>query len=71
MQNGLVAARMIFQHISLNVKVLPTDQSLHSSHLQSSEGILHTETEFPRILTDLVKVLPNEPLLLDKLDVGE
>ena len=55
----------------LNVKILPADQSLHRPHLQGLEGVIHSKTVFPRVLGDLVKVFPDQFLLLNELDIRQ
>ena len=55
----------------LNVKILPTDQSLHRSHLQGLEGVIHAETVFPRILGNLIKVFSDQFLLLNELYIRQ
>lgn len=54
-----------------NVEVLPDDESLDCSELEGFERILDTEAVFSCILTDLIEVFLDEPLLLDEFDVGQ
>ena len=59
------------EDISGNLQILPHDQSLDGTHLETFKGIGDTETVLAGVERNLVKVLLDQLLLLDKLDVGE
>jgi hypothetical protein len=54
-----------------NVQVFPNDECFNGTKLKRLEGINDTEAVFARILADLIKVLLDQLLLLDKLDIGQ
>ena len=68
-QTGQLTSCSVSQRISRDVKVLPHDQRLDGAHVETFEGIIHTETVFASVLADLVKVLLDEFLLLDEFDI--
>ncbi|KAH3660506.1 hypothetical protein OGAPHI_007092 [Ogataea philodendri] len=68
--NNLVSFR-ILQCVSNGVKTLINDDDLTSSQIKSLKRIVNSVTEFTGILRNLVKVLCDQFLFLDKLDVGQ
>lgn len=54
-----------------DLQVLEHDQSLDGTQLESLEGVLDAEADAAGIQADLIEVLADELLLLDKLDVAE
>jgi len=61
----------VLQDVSHGLEVLPNDQGLNGSHVESLEGILDSEDELSSVESDLIEELLDELLLLDELDVGE
>lgn len=59
------------EDISSDLQILPYDQCLDGTHVETLECIGDTETVFAGIERDLVKVLLDQLLLLDELDVGQ
>lgn len=55
--------------ITCDVKVLPDDQRLDRTELESFESVFDTETVFPSVLADFIKVVLNESLLLYEFDI--
>jgi hypothetical protein len=54
-----------------DVEVLPDDERLDGSHLETFEGIVDSEDELAGVESDLVKELLDQTLLLDELDVAQ
>lgn len=61
----------VAENITGNIEILPDDEGFHGSELEALEGVIDTETIPPSVLTNLVKVSLDEPLLLNKLDVRQ
>lgn len=61
----------VSERVSGNVQVLPDNQGLHCTHIESFEGVDNTETVLSGVEGDLVKVLLNQSFLLYELDVGQ
>merc|ERR1719369_2496829 len=68
-QNLLLARGVILQSDSLNIQVFPANKSLHCTHLQGLEGVIHSEAVLSGVLRDFVKIAADQLLLLDELDV--
>lgn len=66
-----ILAFRVAKSVAGNFEVLKDDQSLDSTELESLEGIFETVADLAGVLANLFKVLANELLLLDKLDVAE
>ena len=58
-------------YLYLNVQILPTNKSFHSSHLKSFQSVIHSKTIFSCILRNFIKIFSNQLLFLDKLDIGQ
>lgn len=54
-----------------DLQVLEHDEGLDSAQLESLKGVVDTEAHTSSILADVIEVLPDELLFLDKLDVAE
>lgn len=61
----------ISERVSGNVQVLPDNQGLHCTHIESFEGVDNAETVLSGVEGDLVEVLLNQSFLLYELDVGQ
>ena len=61
----------IAKDISGDVQVFPYDQRLNGAELESLERVFDTEAVSARVLADLVEVLLDQLLFLNKLDVCE
>jgi hypothetical protein len=59
------------QHPASDFQVLKDDQSLGSTCLEGLEGVVDTVADLARVLGNVVKVLVDQLLLLDELDVAE
>ncbi len=59
----------VTEDVTRDIKVLPYDQSLDGSEFKGLERVFDTKAVLARILTDFIKVLLDEPLFLDELDV--
>merc|ERR1719469_1777340 len=70
-QYFLFSCRVVLESDSLDVQVLPADQSLHGPHFQRFQSIHNSKAILPCILTDFVEVFPDEFLFLNELYVGE
>lgn len=64
-----VGAVRVAEDVASDVQVLPDDESLDGSELETAEGILDTKAVSARVEGDLVKVLLDEPVAI-KLDPG-
>jgi hypothetical protein len=69
-EDDLSACRAL-QNPASNFQVLEDNQRLSSTCLESLEGIVDTVADLARVLGDVVKVLVDELLLLDELDIAE
>ena len=65
----MLTASSVPQDVTSDIKIFPNDEGLNGAQLESLEGIINTEAVFAGVLADLVKVLLDELLLLDELDV--
>jgi hypothetical protein len=54
-----------------DVQILPNNQGFSSTKLERLESVGNTEAVFTRILADLIKILLNQLLLLNELDIGQ
>ena len=70
MQGDEVAVGVL-EDPAVDLQVLEDDESLNSTELKSLEGIVDTVTDTAGILGNLLKVLSDELLLLNELDVAE
>lgn len=61
----------ILEHPPVDLQVLEDDESLNSTELEGLESVVDTVTDASSILGDLLKVLSDELLLLDELDIAE
>ncbi len=61
----------VTEDVTRDIKVLPYDQSLDGSEFEGLERVFDTKAVLARILTDFIKVLLDEPLFLNELDVCE
>ena len=67
----ILTAGGVAEGVAGNVQSLPDNQCLDSTHVQSLERVDDTETVLSSVQSDLVKVLLDQTLLLDELDVGQ
>ena len=61
----------IAKNITGNIQIFPDDESFNCPKIKGFEGIIDSETIFAGVLTNLVKVLLDELLLLNKLDISQ
>ena len=61
----------VLEDPAVDLQILEDDESLNSTKLKSLEGVVDTVTNTAGILRNLLKVLSDELLLLDELDVAE
>ncbi|KAI6766521.1 hypothetical protein HG531_011743 [Fusarium graminearum] len=66
-----LATVVVLENPAGDLKVLKDDKSLDSTQLKGLEGILDTVADLAGILANFLKVLSNELLLLDELDVAK
>jgi hypothetical protein len=66
-----LTAVAVFENPAGDLKVLEDDQSLDGTELESLEGVLNAVANLASVLANLLKVLSDELLLLDELDVAE
>jgi hypothetical protein len=57
--------------VTSHIQILPYDQRLDCAKLKCLQSIVNTKAVFAAVLANLVKVVLNELLLLDKLDIRE
>ena len=57
--------------MSSDVQIFPDDQRLDGAKFESLQRVLNAKTVFARVLADLVKVLLDQLLFLNELDVRE
>mmetsp|Transcript_4616 Transcript_4616/g.6445 ORF Transcript_4616/g.6445 Transcript_4616/m.6445 type:complete len:244 (+) Transcript_4616:88-819(+) len=67
---GFIGSR-ILDFVSADIQIFPHDQSLDSTHFQSSQGVTNTVAILASVLGNFIKVLGDQLLLLNKFDVGE
>lgn len=53
------------------VQIFPNNQSFNSTKLECLESVGNAKAVFARVLADLIKVLLDQLLLLDELDIGQ
>lgn len=70
LDQGLVFI-VVHQRIACAVQALKDNQRLHRTHFQSHERVLDAENIAPGVLGNLFEKLGDEPLFLNKLDIGE
>ncbi|KAH4126672.1 hypothetical protein HBH47_045340 [Parastagonospora nodorum] len=66
-----LAAFGALQNPAGDLQILKDNQGLGSTSLQSLQSVVDTVADLARVLGDVVKVLVDELLLLDELDVAE
>ncbi|KAI3478310.1 hypothetical protein L1887_59786 [Cichorium endivia] len=67
----VLGAVRVLEHVAHHVEVLPHDECLDGTQVERFEGVVEAEAVLASLHGDLVKVLLDELLLLDELDVGE
>lgn len=66
---SLTSRGWILERVVVDVQVLPHKQGLNRPSIERLERVIHTIDVLASVLRNLLKVLANQPLLLDKLDV--
>ena len=66
-----LAALAVLEGPAGDLKVLEHDERLHGTQFEGLEGIVDTEAHAAGVLANVVEVLADKLLLLDKLDVTE
>ena len=61
----------VAEDVARDIKVLPDDERLDGAHLQALKRVLNAKDKLAGVKRNLVKVLLDQALLLDKLDVRQ
>jgi len=57
--------------MSSDVQVFPNNEGFYSAKFKGFESIINSKAIFARILADLVEILLDQSLFLNKFDIGK